>query len=99
MNATQMQSDSINELATALSLAQSKFETAPKDAKAHYGKYADLTSVWGAARGPLTDNGLSVIQTLEIVPDICPQSLTFCYHRHRSRRSRSQRRRWGLMFG
>ena len=66
MNSTEIQSESINELATALSLAQAKFETASKDSKAHYGKYADLKSVWEAARGPLTENGLSIVQTIEI---------------------------------
>ena len=31
-------------------------------------KYADLSSVWAAIRKPLTDNGLSVIQTTEPYP-------------------------------
>jgi len=31
----------------------------------HHSKYADLSSVWAAIRKPITDNGLSVIQTTE----------------------------------
>lgn len=59
------QSDSIKELATALSKAQSEIHGAEKDAKNPFYKssYASLTSVWDAARGPLTKNGLAIIQT------------------------------------
>lgn len=62
------QSDSIKELATALSKAQSEIHAAEKDSKNPFFKnsYASLTSVWEAARGPLTKNGLAVIQTTEI---------------------------------
>lgn len=59
-------SEQLNELAAALSKAQAKIEGASKDAlNPHFGKkYADLASVWDACRKPLTENGLSVIQTL-----------------------------------
>lgn len=59
------QSDSIKELATALSKAQSEIHAAEKDATNPFFKnsYASLTSVWDAARGPLTKNGLAVTQT------------------------------------
>lgn len=61
-------SNSINELAAALSLAQAVLEHAKKDRKGQVGqqvtKYADLPSVWDALREPLTKNGLSVIQTM-----------------------------------
>lgn len=58
------QSDSIKELATALAKAQGVMEGAKKDSlNPHFkNKYADLESVWDAARKPLTDNGLSVVQ-------------------------------------
>lgn len=58
-------SPAINELATALAKAQGAMENALKDTSNPFfkSKYADLASVWGAARKPLSDNGLSVIQT------------------------------------
>lgn len=57
-------STSISVLATALVKAQAAIKGALKDVanpffKAHY---ADLSSVWEACRGALTDNGLSVVQ-------------------------------------
>lgn len=61
----QMQSEQINELATALSKAQSKMTHASKDStNPHFrNDYADLASVLSAVREPLTSNGLSVVQT------------------------------------
>lgn len=58
-------SESINEIAAALSKAQAVIAGAVKDKKnPHYkSDYADLSSVWDACRKPLTDNGLSVAQT------------------------------------
>ena len=57
-------SDSIKELATALCKAQAEMAGAKKDANnpAFNSKYADLASVWDAARPSLTKNGLSVAQ-------------------------------------
>lgn len=57
---------SIAELAAALCKAQAQMEGAKKDANnPHFKtKYADLASVWDAIRGPLTSNGLSVVQLL-----------------------------------
>lgn len=59
-------SESINELATALSKAQSVMESALKDATNPFfkSKYADLSSVWNACKKPLTDNGLCIVQQL-----------------------------------
>jgi hypothetical protein len=70
------QSESINELSTALSKAQGQMNHAVKDTTNAFFKssYADLASVWDAARAPLVTNGLAVIQTLEIVND--KQALT-----------------------
>jgi hypothetical protein len=65
------QSEQINELAAALSKAQALIQPASKDAEnggfknaktGKASKYADLAAVWEAVRGPLTSNGLSVIQ-------------------------------------
>lgn len=55
----------INELAGALAKAQGQMEGAKKDMANPFfkSKYADLASVWEAARKPLSDNGLAVIQT------------------------------------
>jgi hypothetical protein len=65
-------SESLNELAPALAKAQSKIEGASKDAaNSHFkSRYADLASVWDACRKPLTDNGLSVVQTLSSEGDL-----------------------------
>ncbi len=62
-------SEEISELAKALSAAQSKMESAPKDTKNLYysSVYASLDSVWKTIRDPLTSNELSVIQ--QIIPD------------------------------
>lgn len=59
------QSNSIAALAAALAKAQAEMSGAAKDSANPYfkSKYADLESVWSACRKPLTDNGLSVIQT------------------------------------
>jgi len=61
-------SESIKELALALAKAQGVIETATKDTSNPFfhSNYADLASIWGVARKPLSENGLSVIQ----IPDI-----------------------------
>jgi len=58
-------SESINELAAALSKAQAKMNNAKKDSKNPFFKcsYADLASVWDACREPLSSNDLAIIQT------------------------------------
>lgn len=60
---------SLKNLAGALCKAQAEMEGAKKDAlNPHFrNKYADLASVWEAIRGPLTKNGLSVVQLLRSV--------------------------------
>lgn len=66
-----MQSNEINELVSALAKAQSEISPAIKDSlNPHFkSKYADLSSVWEACRGPLSKNGLAVIQTTEMIAD------------------------------
>lgn len=61
------QSEQIGELAKALSVAQGKITGALKDSANPFfkSKYADLASVWDACRGPLSDNGLAVVQHTE----------------------------------
>lgn len=58
------QSESIKELATALSKVQGELTYAKKDSANPFFKsrYADLESVWDACRNLLAKNGLSVIQ-------------------------------------
>ena len=58
-------SESINELSSALSKTQSEICGATKDSTNPFfnSKFATLQSVWDACRGPLTKNGLAVIQT------------------------------------
>jgi hypothetical protein len=63
-----IKSDSIKELAAALAKAQGEMKPAGMDAaNPHFrSKYASLASVWEAARGPLSRNGLAVIQALGV---------------------------------
>jgi len=58
------QSESIANLAKALSIVQGKLTYAVKDSANPFfkSKYADLESVWDSCRSLLADNGLSVIQ-------------------------------------
>jgi len=57
-------SANVNELFAALSKAQGHIQPAPKDKSNPFfkSKYADLSNVWDACRGSLSENGLSVIQ-------------------------------------
>lgn len=63
-----MQSEQINELAGALAKAQGTMANATMNkTNPHFkSKYADLASVLDAIRGPLSANGLSVVQIKEI---------------------------------
>ncbi len=58
-------SDSITELAKALSKMQGVLKSVPKDSANPFfkSKYASLDAIWETVRAPLTDNGLSIIQT------------------------------------
>lgn len=58
------QSESIANLAKALSIVQGKLTYAKKDSKNPFFKsnYADLESVWDACRDLLSNNGLAVTQ-------------------------------------
>lgn len=65
------QSENINELASALSKAQGEMQAAIKDKINPFFKtsYADLGSVWDAARPVLSKYGLCVMQTTELISD------------------------------
>lgn len=78
-----MQSPEIGALVDALSKAQAKMEGAVKDSKNPFfnSKYADLSSVWEAAKGPLTENGLAVIQGVEINEQGTPCLTTVLGHK------------------
>jgi hypothetical protein len=58
----QYQSESIDQLITALAKAQGEMADASKDRQGYNYKYADLAGVWGACRGALSHNGLAVSQ-------------------------------------
>jgi ERF superfamily len=64
-------SPQIDALAAALAKAQGEMSPASKDStNPHFRtKYADLASAWLAAQGPISRNGLSVIQGFEPGPD------------------------------
>src|SRR5688572_30216456 len=57
-------SDSIAAIAAAMAKAQGEIAGASKDKTNPHFKsaYADLASVWDACRGPLSKNGLAVLQ-------------------------------------
>ena len=57
-------SPEIGKLAEALAKAQGEMENAAKDKDNPFFKstYADLASIWGACRGPLSKHGLAVVQ-------------------------------------
>jgi len=57
-------SDTIADLAAALSKAQATMTSAKKDStNPHFkSRYADLASIWDACRESLTKNGLAVVQ-------------------------------------
>lgn len=61
-------SESIDQLAAALAIAQGRITGARKDSANPFfnSNYADLASVWEACRSPLSENGLCVIQTMDI---------------------------------
>jgi hypothetical protein len=61
------QSETISALAAALAKAQGSLNAALKDSKNPHlkNKYADLASIWNAAREPLAENELAVIQTTD----------------------------------
>lgn len=58
-------SESIKDLAAALSKAQGEIKGAHKDSNNPYFKsnYADLASVWDAIREPFSKHGLSIVQS------------------------------------
>ena len=62
------QSEQINELAGALAKAQGQMENAAKNKQnPHFkSRYADLAAVLDAIRAPLSANGLSTVQTMQI---------------------------------
>ena len=62
-------SESINELALALSKAQGEITGAIRDStNPHFrSKYADLSSVWEAIRAPFSKHGLGIVQGLSSV--------------------------------
>jgi len=55
-------SENIIEIAKALSAMQAVMDNASKKVEAFKYKYSDLSSVWEVLRGPMTDNGLCVVQ-------------------------------------
>lgn len=67
----QYQTDDIKELAAALAKAQGSITHAGKGVKNEFfkSKYADLPAVIDAAKKPLADNGLSVVQFTDTAED------------------------------
>lgn len=75
-------SDELKDLAAALSKAQADIMGASKDSQNPFFKsrYADLASIWAACRGPLTKNGLSVVQLPGRFKDGCVEVTTILLH-------------------
>ena len=64
-----MRSESTKEIATALSYFQGKMTAVKKDATNPFykSKYATLDTIWDTIRKPLSENGLSVAQTMNLI--------------------------------
>src|SRR6187399_1930743 len=64
---TPTRSTSIAALAAALAKAQTEIAPAAKDKENPFfhSRYADLASTWDACRGPLTRNGLAILQPVK----------------------------------
>jgi hypothetical protein len=77
-----MQSESIANLAKALSIVQGKMTYAVKDSANPFfkSKYADLESVWDACRSLLAENGLCVMQFPGEFIDNCMSLTTILAH-------------------
>jgi hypothetical protein len=77
-----MQSESIANLADALSTVQGKLTYAVKDSANPFfkSKYADLESVWDACRSLLAENGLCVMQFPGEFIDGCMSLTTIISH-------------------
>ena len=75
-------SPDITEISKALIRVQRVIEGAKKDSvnPFHKSKYADLTSVWNAARVPLVENGLAVVQGLGSTEQGWPTITTMLVH-------------------
>ena len=76
------QSESIANLAKALSIVQGKLTYAVKDSANPFfkSKYADLESVWDACRNLLAENGLCVMQFPGEFIDGCMSLTTILAH-------------------
>ena len=71
-----MKSETIGNLAKALSAAQAMMNAAPMNKSGHFGKYADLGSIVESGRKPLTENGLSFSQLVSSKDDsICVETI------------------------
>lgn len=79
-----MKSESIKEISAALAKFQGQITSVKKDAINPYFKsrYATLDTIWDTIRKPLSENGLSVTQTMNIITDEKPLSVldTTLYH-------------------
>ena len=64
-------SDSITNLVKALTTFQGKMTAVKKDSTNPFykSKYASLDTIWETIRKPLSDNGLSVAQTMNLIED------------------------------
>ena len=75
-------SGTISELAKALSSFQGKMTAVKKDATNPFykSKYATLDTIWETIRKPLSENGLSVAQTMNLTSDSKSVLETTLYH-------------------
>ncbi len=77
-----MKSETISELAKALSSFQGKMIAVKKDATNPFykSKYATLDTIWETIRTPLSENGLTLVQTMNLTPDGNSVLETTLYH-------------------
>ena len=98
MNTKTMQSETIGQLGAALAIAQKQMNAALKDSQnpVFPSTYANLAAVWSAARRPLADNELSVIQTTDFTKKNHYLVTTLIHSRARRAKLRRWRRRGQL---
>jgi len=77
-------SDSIKNIALALSKAQGQMTSVGKDSQSYGYKYADLASVIDVAKKPMTDNELAVTQGHYLKKGINPSVVTESLMMHSS---------------
>ena len=77
-------SDTIGKLAGALAKAQGQMSNGPKDKQGYGYKYLQLSTLIDIVRGPLSENGLALFQTHELITNTTASVVTHTTIAHES---------------